>query len=122
MDRLLNVITVFSALLIGLVLGSVRRAHIRPEYSVSWLLAAFVLLALSRWRALQDWIAAALGLNDAALVLLIMAGAVFVLVLFRFSLIISNLKDSNVALMQRVAILEFHLTNLDEKNKAAAGN
>ena len=122
MDRLLNVITVFSALLIGLVLGSVRRAHIRPEYSVSWLLAAFVLLALSRWRALQGWIAAALGLKDAALVLLIMAGAVFVLVLFRFSLIISNLKDSNVALMQRVAILEFHLTNLDEKNKAAAGN
>lgn len=105
MDRLLNVITVFSALLIGLVLGSVRRAHIRPEYSVSWLLAAFVLLALSRWRALQGWIAAALGLKDAALVLLIMAGAVFVLVLFRFSLIISNLKDSNVALMQRVAIL-----------------
>ena len=122
MDRLLNVITVFSALLIGLVLGSVRRAHIRPEYSISWLLAAFVLLVLSRWRALRDWLVSALGLNDAALALLVVAGAVFLVVLYRFSLIISDLKDSNVALMQRVAILEFHLTNLDEKNKAAAGN
>jgi hypothetical protein len=122
MDRLLNVISVFSALLIGLVLGSVRRAHIRPEYSVSWLIAAMVLLILSRWRSLQEWLASALGLHDAALALLLVAGAVFLVVLYRFSLIISNLKDSNVALMQRVAILEFHLTNLDEKNKAAVGN
>ncbi|SRR5579883_787821 len=122
MASVLNVVTVLSALLIGLVLGSVRRAHIRPEYSVSWLLAAFVLLALSRWRAVTDWIASSLGLSDSGTVLLLFAGAVFVLLLFRFSLIISNLKDSNVALMQRVAILEFYLTNPDEKNKAAAGN
>jgi|SRR5579872_6448044 len=122
MDRLLNVITVFSTLLIGLVLGSVRRAHIRAEYSVSWLVAALFLLVLSRWRTLQDWLAGALGLQDAALALLVVSGAVFLIVLYRFSLVISNLKDSNVALMQRVAILEFHLTNLDEKSKAPAGN
>jgi len=32
MDRMLNVMTVFSILLAGLVLASVRRAHIRVEY------------------------------------------------------------------------------------------
>ena len=122
MDRLLNVITLFSVLLIGLVLGSVRRAHIRAEYSVSWLVAALFLLVLSRWRALQDWLGSALGLKDATLALLLVTGAVFLVVLYRFSLIISHLKDSNIALMQRVAILEFHLTNLDEKSKASAGN
>lgn len=122
MDRLLNVITVFSALLIGLVLGSVRRAHIRAEYSVSWLAAALLLLLLSRWRAAQDWLVATLGLHDPAMALLLVAGALFLIVLYRFSMIISNLKDSNVALIERVAILEFHLTNLDEKSKAAAGN
>jgi flagellar biosynthesis/type III secretory pathway M-ring protein FliF/YscJ len=46
MDRMLNVMTVFSILLLGLVLASVRRAHIRVEYSVSWLAAALVLLAI----------------------------------------------------------------------------
>ena len=122
MDRLLNVITVFSALLIGLVLGSVRRAHIRAEYSVSWLLAATFLLILSRLRTLQNWLGSALGLKDATLALLVVSGAVFLVVLYRFSLIISNLKDSNIALMQRVAILEFHLTNLDEKNKTPTGS
>lgn len=122
MDRLIDVMTVFSVVLMALVLASVRRAHIRVEYSVSWLAAALVLLVVSRWRGLQDWLAAALGLNDAALALLMLAGGVFLVVLYRFSLIISRLKDSNIALVQRVAILEFRLTSLDEKNQASTGN
>lgn len=122
MDRLLNVITVFSLLLIGFVLASVRRAHIRVEYSVSWLIAGVVLLVLSRWHGLERWITAELGVNDAPLALLSVAGAVFLVVLYRFSLIISRLKDSNIALTQRVAILEFRLTSLDEKKKSAAGS
>ncbi len=65
MDRFLNVISVFSLLLIGVVLASVRREHIRVEYSVSWLVAALVLLVLSRWRTLEQWIGASLGVNDA---------------------------------------------------------
>jgi hypothetical protein len=120
MDRLLNVITAFSLLLIGLVLASVRRAHIRVEYSVSWLLAALVLLVLSRWRGLEQWLGALLGINDAPLGLMMLAGAVFLVVLYRFSLVISNLKDSNIALAQRVAILEFRLESFHEKNKVGA--
>jgi len=116
MDRLTNVMTLFSAVLICFVLLSVRRAHIRVEYSVSWLLAAMVLLIFSQWRALQERIAAAIGLQNAPLAVLMVAGAVFLIVLYRFSLIISRLKDSNIALMQRVAILEFRLTALDQKS------
>lgn len=120
--RLLNVMTAFSVLLVGLVLASVRREHIRVEYSVSWLVAGVALLVLSRWHALQDWLSAALGVNDAPLALFMVTGAIFLVVLYRFSLVISRLKDSNIALMQRVAILEFRLTNLDEKNQATTGN
>ncbi len=49
-----------------------------------------------------------------------LAGAVFLFVLYRFSLMISDLKDSNIALTQRVAILEFRLESSDEKNQVAA--
>jgi hypothetical protein len=122
MDRLLNVMTIFSVVLIGLVLASVRRAHIRVEYSVSWLLAGFVLLGLSLWPGLGQWIAASMGLNDARLALLIVAGGVFLVVLYRFSMIISGLKDSNIALAQRVAILEFRLESLHEKDQVAPRN
>lgn len=120
MDRMLNVMTVFSILLLGLVLASVRRAHIRVEYSVSWLAAALVLLILSRWQGLLQRITAFLGVSDAPLALLMAAGAVFLIVLYRLSLMISHLKDSNIALVQRVAILEFRLESLDEKTKAVS--
>ena len=119
MDRLSNVMAIFSLLLAALVLASVRRAHIRVEYSVSWLVAALVLFVLSRWHALQEWMRAAVGVQDAPLALLMAFGAVFLVVLYRYSLIISQLKDSNIALTQRIAILEFKLTSLDEENQAA---
>jgi hypothetical protein len=114
MDRLLNVMTGFSVLLIGLVLVSVRRAHIRVEYSVSWLAAGLVLLVLSRWRALLDRIGGAMGIADAPIALLVVTGALFLLVLYRLSMMISSLKDSNIALAQRLAILEYRLESNEE--------
>jgi hypothetical protein len=112
MDRLLNVIAVASILLIALVLTSVRREHIRVEYSVSWLLAGVVLLVLSTWKGLDEQVASALGVPNAALALLTVSGAVFLVVLYRLSLRISGLKDSNIKLAQRMAILEYRLESL----------
>jgi hypothetical protein len=114
-DRLLNVMTGFSLLLILMVLLSVRRAHIRVEYSVSWLAAALVLLVLSRWRGLLERIAGATGLDDAPLALLVVTGALFLLVLYRLSMMISSLKDSNIALAQRLAILEYRVESHEEE-------
>ena len=87
MDRLLNVMTVFSVLLMGLVLTSVRRAHIRVEYSVSWLVAGLVMLVLSRWRPALGWIADLLGVAPTGpaappLVLLMVTGTLFMIVLY----------------------------------------
>jgi len=42
MDHLLDVVAILSFVLAGMVLFSVRRAHIRVEYSVSWLTAAVI--------------------------------------------------------------------------------
>jgi hypothetical protein len=115
MDRLLNVMTLLSIGLFVLVLASVRRAHIRVEYSVSWLGAAIVLLVLSRSRSLLEWVATLLGVRSAPLALIMLALCVFLVVFYRFSVIISSLKDANIALTQRVAILEFHLQAMHER-------
>lgn len=117
MDRLLNVMTVLSIVLILLVLRSLRRAHIRVEYSVSWLGAAVTLLAFSRSSRALEWLAGLLGIGDAALALMFIVGCLFLVVLYRFSIVISNLKDSNISLTQRVAILEFHLRSLNEEQE-----
>ena len=113
MDRLLNVTTVLSILLLIMVLFSVRRAHIRVEYSVSWLLTGVAMLLLSRSRPVLEIITRWSGVPDTPLTLFLISGALFLVMFFRFSVIISHLRDDNVALAQRVAILEYHIHSLE---------
>ena len=70
MERLLDAMSILSIVLVLVVLYSVRRSHIRVEYSVSWIAAATILLV-----------------------------------------VISDLKDANIAMAQRLAIVEFQLQN-----------
>lgn len=117
MDRFLDLISLLSIALIVWVLASLRRQHIRVEYSVSWLVAGVALLVLSRWRSLLDWVAHAAGINEGPLALLLLSAFVFLGVFYRFSMLISDLKDSNIALTQRLAILEFHLQNRTDERQ-----
>ena len=109
MDRLMDIMTGLSLLLIVLVLASVRRAHIRVEYSVSWLIGAAALLVLSRAPVLLNYVADRMGITYPPVALVLIAGFVFLIIFYRFSVIISKLKDDNIALAQRVAILEYHV-------------
>jgi len=115
MDRLLNVMTILSVVLMLIVLFSVRRSHIRVEYSVSWLGASVILLLLSRSPAALNWIAAKLGLADPPLALIMLVFCVFLVVIYRLSVVISDLKDANIAMAQRLAILEFQIQSLHEE-------
>ena len=115
MERLLDTVTILSVVLMLAVLFSVRRSHIRVEYSVSWLAAAVILLLLSRSRLLLNWISDRLGLKYPPLALLLLVSCVFVAVIYRLSVVISDLKDANIAIAQRLAIVEFQLQNRNEK-------
>lgn len=115
MVELLDLLTLLSVLLLLVVLRAIRREHIRVEYSVSWLAAAVALIALSRSGSLLEKAAAALRVQDPALVLLFLILIVFLGVFYRFSRIVSELKEMNITLTQRVAILEFLLKERNEK-------
>jgi hypothetical protein len=121
MDRFLNVISGLSIALAVMVLVSVRRAHIRVEYSVSWLGAAVILFVLSRARGTLHWLSNLMGIDDPALALMLLGACVFILVFYRLSVRISDLKDANIALTQRVAILEYQQRSSNEakENQAA---
>lgn len=117
MDRLMTVMTVFSIALIAQVLLSVRREHIRVEYSVSWLTSGLILLILSLNHGLVRWLAAQLGVDYPPVAILMIVFCVFLVVFYRFSIRISALKDANIALAQRVAILEYHLKSIHEQQQ-----
>jgi hypothetical protein len=117
MQGLLNFLTGLSLLLMVMVLVSVRRSHTRVEYSMSWLGAALALLVLAQCRWLLNWLASELGIESPPMALLTLVGCLFLLVLFRLSVIISTLKDANIALTQRIAILEFQIESVHEETK-----
>lgn len=100
-----------SIVLILAVLVQVRRAHIRVEYSVSWLGAGVALLFVAAYPGLLPAVASLLHFEDQALALILLVGCIFLFVLLRVSIVLSALKDNNIALAQRVAILEYRLAH-----------
>jgi hypothetical protein len=117
MDRPLLVLGGFSVVLLLLILTSVRREHIRVEYSVSWLVAAAMLMVVSFSRPIVVWLADIMGITYPPLVVIVFMFGVFLVVLFRFSLRISELKDNNIALAQRLAILEYQYKSSHEEQQ-----
>lgn len=113
MNQLLRVFMVSSLILVFVVLRSIRRQHVRVEYSVSWLIAAIIVFALSWMPWLLRRITALLGLNDDSTTLFFLVFLVFLGVFYRFSAILSDLKDMNIALSQKVALLEYQVRSRD---------
>lgn len=115
MEQLLDTVTVLSLVLLLSILFAVRRSHIRVEYSVAWLAASAILVLLSRNRSMLTWLSNRLGLPSPPLALFLLAACVFVFVIYRLSVVISDLKDANIAMAQRLAIVEFQLQSRNEE-------
>ncbi len=120
MERLLDVLALFSVVLFLIVLRELRRSRIRVEYSVSWLGAAVAVFALSRSRSGLERVAAVLRVNEPAVALIFLILLVFLVVFYRFTIIISQLKDMNINLTQKVAILDYQLRSVHRDEKEAA--
>ena len=115
MERFRIAIAVLSGLLILQIVRSVRREHIRVEYSMTWLGATLLLLVLSLSDAAMSFLARVLGVADASLVLIALAGVFFVFIFFRYSLVVSSLKDHNIQLAQKVGLLEWEVERLGKE-------
>ena len=99
--------------LIGLLtiagtLVSLRREHIRAEYSVSWLVVGIVLTTLAALPKVLGRLAGVFGASEDAF-LLIAGGTLIATLVFEISRVVSRLRDENVMLAQRVAILEYRI-------------
>ncbi len=125
MERVRVAAIAFALLLLVQIVRSVRREHIRVEYSMAWFGAAALLLALSLSQTALDWLTRLLGVDDSSFVLLVVAGVLFLFTFFRFSVEVSELKDHNILLSQKVGLLEWEIrhqaSELEQMRAAARG-
>lgn len=95
-----------SAILLVVILELIRRRRLREKYAILWLVTGVVLLVFSLWRSGLDTIAGFADVSYAPAILFAL-GALFVLVvLLHYATVISKLADQNLALAQRLAMLE----------------
>jgi len=115
MERIRLTVALLSLLLIAQIIRSVRREHIRVEYSMTWLGATLLLLLLSLSDTAMSHLGQWIGLTDRPLILIVLAGVLFVFTFFRYSLVVSSLKDHNIQLAQRVGMLEWEIERLQRQ-------
>jgi cell division protein FtsW (lipid II flippase) len=103
--------TFASLLLLLVVFELIRSRRLRERYALLWLLTGLVLLALSAWRGGLNTIAGWVGVETYPPAVLFAVALLFVLaVLLHYSTVLSKVTDQNVILAQRVALLEFELS------------
>ena len=94
------------ALLMTFVVTTVRRDSLNIRYAILWLGAGFVLLALSVYRPLLDYVATAVGVSYPPSLLFLVAFVFLLFIVLHYSLVISSHRDSIRRLAQTVALLE----------------
>lgn len=115
MERIQIVILGLCLLLLVQIVLSVRREHIRVEYSMAWFGACLLLLALSLWEDGLRWLGQWMQIEDSATLLLLVAAILFLFTFFRFSVVVSGLKDNNIVLAQKVGTLEWEVRKQAEQ-------
>ena len=104
---LLQILAVLASLtLLVFVVEAVRRNRLNARYAILWLGASFVLLVLSLYRPLLDWVAKFAGVAYPPSLLFLVAFLFLLCIVLHFSLVISSHRDSIRRLAQTIALLE----------------
>jgi hypothetical protein len=110
-------IIVLGVTLFFIIFELVRRNKFREELSITWFAVSILLLAGSMADLIIDPFAKKIGIGYPPA--LVFAWIIFCLViaLIYFSTVISDLKGKIKELSQKIAIMEFEIDKLPEKNK-----
>lgn len=116
MTRFSTVVMVLGCLLALVILRAIRKESVRVEYSLVWLTVVIVFVGLVLSDGFMQWLAGLVGLGDMPTLILLLALVLVVLVSFHYAKILSRLRDDNIALVQRVAILQLRIQDLEKRS------
>jgi len=121
-SRVQLVVLITSLLVTGFIVEQVRRRRLAVEYSLIWIVAGLGMIVLSLWRNGVDYLAELMGIYYAPSAIFVVFGVLVFVLCIHFSLAISKLSSHNRVLIQRIALIEDDLKNLEEKSSASSEN
>lgn len=111
-ERSVFLATAASIAALVFVLELVRRRRLSEEYSLLWLVTAFIMLIVGAWRDLLHGMAAAVGIVYPPNMLFLMAALFTMAILLYFSTVITRLTRENKDIAQHVALLQYEVERL----------
>lgn len=97
---------------------SIRKRHLREEYAILWLSMSLAIAVLSLWPGLVALLSQLTGLYYLSAVVSIVF--VFLIsVLMHYSIVISRIKETNKELVQKYALLELRLKELERSPRTS---
>jgi len=118
MSRVQIVVLITSILVTGFIVEQVRRRRLAVEYSLIWIVAGLGMIGLSLWKNGVEYLAHLMGIYYAPSAIFVIFGVLVFVLCVHFSLEISRLNSNNRVLIQRIALLEDDLKNI-EKNSVS---
>ncbi len=119
MSRVQLVILITSLLVTGFIVEQVRRRRLAVEYSLIWIVAGLGMISFSLWKKGIEYLAGLMGIYYAPSAIFVVFGVLVFVLCIHFSLAISKLSSNNRVLVQRIALIEEDLKNLEEKHSAS---
>lgn len=114
-------VSIFAAiaaiLLLALIFELIRSRRLQERYALLWLATGAVILFFSLWRAALGRFADLVGIAYPPSALFVVASLFILIVLLHYSTVISELSERNLALAQRLALLEQQLKETVESTR-----
>jgi hypothetical protein len=104
-----------AVILLAVIFELIRSRRLQERYALLWLLTGIVIFVLAVWRSLLGSAADLVGIAYPPSALFVLAALFILLVLLHYSTVISRLSEQNLALAQRLALLENRLRDAEEK-------
>ena len=115
-------VSIFAAiaavLLLALIFELIRSRRLQERYALLWLATGVVILFFSLWRDALGRFADLIGIAYPPSALFVVASLFILFVLLHYSTVISELSERNLALAQRLALLEQQLKETVESTRA----
>jgi hypothetical protein len=114
-------VSIFAAIaaifLLALIFELIRSRRLQERYALLWLATGGVILFFSLWRGALGRFADLVGIAYPPSALFVVASLFILIVLLHYSTVISELSERNLALAQRLALLEQQLKETVESTR-----
>lgn len=116
--RMRIVLGFLSALVLMITLEAVRRFAMEERYALLWVFTGVILLVFAVYPDAVGWLATLTGMQYVSAITMVVF-AFLLMVVFNFSLALSELRADQRRICQHAAELELRLTKLEQKPSAS---